>query len=87
MRGGHVLDVGGRDLLRASGRVPRPGPPWRPAPAGSRRAGAGAPLGSLSTVPVEQHAVGSSPFIAAIASTETPVCAASPASVSPARTV
>ena len=50
-------------------------------------AGAGAPLGSLSTVPVTSTPFGSSPFMAAIAAADTPVCAARPDSVSPARTV
>jgi hypothetical protein len=50
-------------------------------------AGAGAPPGSLSTVPSSSTPFGSSPFMAAIASMETPVCLASPPSVSPARTV
>ena len=51
------------------------------------RAGAGAPVGSLITVPATRMPLGSSPFIAAIASTETRAPAASPESVSPARTV
>ena len=50
-------------------------------------AGAGAPLGSFSTVPVSSTPAGSRPFIAAIALTETPDCAARADSVSPARTV
>ena len=49
--------------------------------------GAGAPLGSLSTVPISSGADGSMPFIAAIASTETPEEAASAPSVSPGRTL
>src|SRR5215213_8814090 len=50
-------------------------------------AGAGAPLGSLSTVPATSSPAGSSPFMAAIASTDTPAWAARPDSVSPGRTV
>ena len=51
------------------------------------RAGAGAPLGSLITVPAISSPLGSSPFIAAMSATLTPAPAASPDSVSPGRTV
>src|SRR5215217_7759663 len=49
--------------------------------------GAGAPLGSLSTVPTSSGAAGSMPFMAAIASTETPEEDARAPSVSPGRTL
>src|SRR5918992_1343393 len=49
------------------------------------RGGGGAPVGSLRTVPISSGAAGSSPFIAAIASTDTPELAARPLSVSPGR--
>ncbi len=49
-------------------------------------AGAGAPFGSLRTVPTSSTPAGSKPFIAAIAAKLTPVCAASAPSVSPGRT-
>src|SRR3954464_2336358 len=49
--------------------------------------GAGAPLGSLSTVPICSSAEGSMPFMAAIASTDTPDEEASAPSVSPGRTL
>src|SRR5215210_4452624 len=49
--------------------------------------GDGAPLGSLSTVPTSSGAAGSSPFMAAIASTETPEEEARAPSVSPGRTL
>ena len=49
--------------------------------------GAGAPPGSLSTVPLSRRPFGSRPFIAAIASTVVPVWAASADRVSPVRTV
>src|SRR3954452_3670758 len=51
------------------------------------RAGAGAPVGSLMTVPASSTPLGLSPFIAAIALTDTRAPAASPESVSPGRTV
>src|SRR3954447_914152 len=51
------------------------------------RAGAGAPVGSLITVPASSTPFGLSPFIAAIAPTETCELAASPDRVSPGRTV
>src|SRR4051812_8538070 len=51
------------------------------------RAGAGAPVGSLMTVPAISRPLGLSPFIAAIALTETRAPAARPESVSPRRTV
>src|SRR5215218_6599874 len=51
------------------------------------RAGADAPPGSLITVPAISRPFGSSPFIASIASGETPAPAARPESVSPGRTV
>ena len=50
-------------------------------------AGAGAPLGSLITVPVSSTPAGSSPFIAAIALTDTPDWRARLPSVSPGRTL
>ena len=50
------------------------------------RAGAGAPEGSLSTVPVSSGADGSRPLAAAICDIATPALAARPESVSPART-
>ena len=53
----------------------------------SERAGAGAPVGSLMTVPARRKASGSSPFICAMAVVETPAWAARPDSVSPTRTV
>src|SRR3954469_11199827 len=49
--------------------------------------GVGAPDGSLSTVPIGSNADASSPFMAAIASTETPEEAASAPRVSPGRTL
>src|SRR5215208_2108465 len=49
--------------------------------------GGGAPLGSLSTVPTRSGAAGSRPFMAAIASTDTPEEDASAPSVSPGRTL
>src|SRR4051812_34215687 len=51
------------------------------------RAGAGAPVGSLITVPAISRPDGLSPFIAAIAFTDTRAPAARPESVSPTRTV
>src|SRR4051795_10614324 len=51
------------------------------------RTGAGAPVGSLITVPASSTPFGSSPFMAAIAPTDTRELAASPDSVSPGRTV
>src|SRR3954451_22072334 len=51
------------------------------------RAGAGAPVGSLITVPASSTPFGLSPFIAAIAPTDTRAPAARPESVSPGRTV
>jgi ABC-type polar amino acid transport system ATPase subunit len=51
------------------------------------RTGAGAPDGSLITVPASSGLLGSSPFMAAICATETPATAARPDSVSPQRTV
>src|SRR5687767_2931535 len=51
------------------------------------RAGAGAPVGSLITVPAKRTPLGSRPFMAAIALTETRAPAARPESVSPGRTV
>src|SRR6478609_6814575 len=51
------------------------------------RAGAGAPVGSLITVPASSTPFGLSPFIAAMAPTDTRDDAASPESVSPGRTV
>ena len=50
-------------------------------------AGAGAPLGSLITVPAIRSPAGSRPFMAAMSATETPAPAARPESVSPGRTV
>src|SRR5919108_1216525 len=47
------------------------------------RAGAGAPVGSLITVPATSTPFGSSPFMAAIEATDTRAPAASPESVSP----
>ena len=51
------------------------------------RAGAGAPVGSLITVPASRTPLGSRPFMAAIALTDTRAPAARPDSVSPGRTV
>src|SRR5690242_4280638 len=51
------------------------------------RAGAGAPVGSLMTVPASSTPAGSRPFMAAIALTDTREDAARPDSVSPGRTV
>src|SRR3954454_21299182 len=51
------------------------------------RAGAGAPVGNFSTVPASSTPFGLSPFIAAMAPTDTRDDAASPESVSPGRTV
>ena len=51
------------------------------------RTGAGAPVGSFSTVPSSRIPFASRPFISAIASTETPERAASAPSVSPQRTL
>src|SRR4051812_36908602 len=51
------------------------------------RAGRGAPAGSLMTVPASSSFAGSSPFMAAIASSDTPAPTARPDSVSPQRTV
>ena len=50
------------------------------------RGGAGAPEGSLSTVPVSSGPDGSRPLAAAICDIATPALAARPESVSPART-
>jgi hypothetical protein len=47
----------------------------------------GAPPGSLITVPATSTPFGSNPFIAAIASVETPAFAARADKVSPGRTV
>ena len=60
--------------------------PWG---AGAPAAGAAAdaPPGSWSAAPVSSSPFGSRPFIAASVSVETPLCAASADSVSPARTV
>src|SRR4051812_18598322 len=51
------------------------------------RTGAGAPAGSLITVPASSTLFGSRPFIAAIAGSGTRAPAARPDSVSPGRTV
>src|SRR3954452_5463664 len=51
------------------------------------RTGAGAPVGSLITVPASSTPLGSRPFIAAIAPTGRGEKAARPESVSPGRTV
>src|SRR4051794_23029253 len=51
------------------------------------RAGAGAPVGSLITVPESSSPFGSRPFMAAMALRDTRELAARPDSVSPGRTV
>ena len=79
--------VGGADARR---RGLRAGLRARRVAAGAgcdARAGAGAPAGSLITVPASSTPFGSSPFIAAIASSGTRAPAARPDSVSPGRTV
>ena len=85
--GGDGLHVGGAHARR--GRLGR-GDCGTTVAAGAgceARAGAGAPVGSLITVPASSTPLGLSPFIAAIALTDTRAPAARPDSVSPGRTV
>ena len=83
---GDALDVGGREALGVGGG--RRGRDDR-----RRRGGRCRLRGRRGAARQLQHRAGSStsagsrPFIAAIALSETPDCAASPESVSPARTV
>ena len=86
MGGGDGLHVGGADAR--GGRLGRGGRDDLGGRRGLRGAGgAGAPVGSLMTVPASRTPDGLSPFIAAIALTDTRAPAARPESVSPGRTV
>ena len=84
--GGDGLHVGGADA-RAVGAGAAGGTTLAAGAGCAARAGAGAPVGSLITVPASSTPFGSSPFIAAIALTDTRAPAARPDSVSPGRTV
>ena len=86
MGAGDRLDVGGAERA-AVGRARPSGRPSRSGAGCEARAGAGAPVGSLSTVPASSTPFGLSPFMAAIAFTDTRAPAARPESVSPGRTV
>ena len=87
MQRGDRLDVGGADAALRSAPGSACGTTVCAGSGVEAPGGAGAPLGSLSTVPISSGADGSRPFIAAIASTETPEEAASAPSVSPGRTL
>ena len=87
MLGGDRLDVAGADAVGGrGGRRLRDDDLRGRRLVGLRRARA-RPPGSLITVPATAGPAGSRPFMAAIASTDTPRLAASPDSVSPARTM
>ena len=87
MGGGDRLDVGGADAGGGRRRARRAGTTVAAGAGCAARAGAGAPVGSLMTVPAISRPLGLSPFIAAIALTDTRAPAARPESVSPRRTV